>query len=153
MKPSEVEQIHPDEWALLSNEARKHFDMLYGVEFWPSVICVMDRLGQQADYTARCHGFRLESLPMAAALIHTEVAEITEADRACCVPAVDYKKVGCSLDTIEAYKYEGIDAELADVVIRVAQTAEHYGISLGEAIMVKMFLNTLRPVRHGGKAY
>lgn len=48
-------------------------------------------------------------------------------------------------------KPEGIAAELADVFIRIADTCEHYGIDLTEAIRVKLEYNKTRPYRHGNK--
>ena len=48
-------------------------------------------------------------------------------------------------------KPEGIAAELADVFICIADTCEHYGIDLTEAIRVKLEYNKTRPYRHGNK--
>lgn len=48
-------------------------------------------------------------------------------------------------------KMEGIPSELADVVIRVMDMCEHYGIDLEAAIAEKHAYNLTRPYRHGGK--
>lgn len=48
-------------------------------------------------------------------------------------------------------KMEGIPSELADVVIRVFDMAEHYGIDIEAAILEKHEYNKSRPYRHGGK--
>lgn len=49
-------------------------------------------------------------------------------------------------------KLEGIPIELADIVIRVVDMAETYGIDLGSAIARKMKYNESRPYLHN-KAY
>lgn len=48
-------------------------------------------------------------------------------------------------------KPEGVAVELADLLIRVFDTCEHYGIPLVEALAEKMDYNDRRPYRHGGK--
>lgn len=46
---------------------------------------------------------------------------------------------------------EGVPSELADIVIRVLDLAEYYGIDMGEAIAQKHAYNLTRPYKHGGK--
>ncbi|MDP2735513.1 MAG: hypothetical protein Q8P12_04860 [bacterium] len=48
-------------------------------------------------------------------------------------------------------KPEGVAAELADLIIRVLDTAQQDGIDLVKAIREKMEFNATRPFRHGGK--
>jgi len=48
-------------------------------------------------------------------------------------------------------KPEGIAAELADVLIRIADTCGRYDIPLKEALEMKLAYNKTRPYRHGGK--
>lgn len=48
-------------------------------------------------------------------------------------------------------KPEGIAAEFADVIIRIADTCQQYGIPLDKAIKAKMDYNETRPHKHGGK--
>lgn len=48
-------------------------------------------------------------------------------------------------------KPEGIAAEFADVIIRIADTCQHSGIPLEKAIEAKMTYNRTRPHKHGGK--
>jgi len=48
-------------------------------------------------------------------------------------------------------KPEGLPMELADIMIRVADTAQVLGIDLEKAIMEKMAYNRNRPFRHGNK--
>jgi len=46
----------------------------------------------------------------------------------------------------------GFPVELADAVIRIFDTATQYNISLVDTVVDKMWHNTTRPYRHGGKA-
>lgn len=48
-------------------------------------------------------------------------------------------------------KPEGVPAELADVVIRIADFCYFYSIDLQKAIDEKMTYNATRPPLHGGK--
>jgi NTP pyrophosphatase (non-canonical NTP hydrolase) len=45
----------------------------------------------------------------------------------------------------------GIPTELADCIIRIADTCGKYGIDLEKALKIKMEYNKTRPFRHGGK--
>lgn len=45
----------------------------------------------------------------------------------------------------------GFGIELADILIRVFDTAEAYGIDLQQALEIKAAYNRSRPYRHGGK--
>lgn len=49
-------------------------------------------------------------------------------------------------------KPEGVPVELADLLIRVFDTCQAYGIPLLLALHMKMEYNETRPYRHGGKA-
>lgn len=75
------------------------------------------------------------------ALVHSETSEALEA----------YRARGLEAWTRVDGKPEGVAAELADVVIRVADLAGYLGIDLGAAIRGKMEFNAGRPHRHGGK--
>ena len=66
------------------------------------------------------------SIPEKLALIHSEVSEALEADRA-----------GVA-----------ITEELADIVIRVMDLAEHLGVDLNKAIEAKHLINLSRPYKH-----
>ena len=48
-------------------------------------------------------------------------------------------------------KPEGIPIELADVIIRIADTCGRYGIDIEHAIKIKMEYNKTRPYKHGKK--
>lgn len=68
------------------------------------------------------------------AMAHSELSEALEAHRKGRGPA-------------------SVGEELADVVIRVMDTAESMGIDLEDAVRQKMMHNALRPIRHGGLPY
>lgn len=76
------------------------------------------------------------------ALQHSELSEVLEEWR-------DKR------DVAEVYyqgeKPCGIPIEYADLVIRVFDTCQRYGIDLEAALKVKMAYNKTRPRRHGGK--
>jgi hypothetical protein len=48
-------------------------------------------------------------------------------------------------------KPEGFGIEAADLVIRIMDTCEFYGIALEDLIVMKMSYNETRDYRHGGK--
>lgn len=77
------------------------------------------------------------------ALIHSELSEALEEMRK-------------GIDVTHLYyvkgKPEGVAAEFADVLIRVADVCEQRGIPLEDAILEKLEYNKTRPWRHGGKA-
>lgn len=74
------------------------------------------------------------------ALMHSELSEALEADR----------KSITSDDKITAYT--GLEAELADTVIRILDFSGRHNLRLGEAIIEKLAFNTTRPFKHD-KAY
>ena len=51
----------------------------------------------------------------------------------------------------EGGKMEGVPSELADIIIRVMDLSEYYGINLSEVIAEKHKFNLTRPFKHGGK--
>lgn len=85
----------------------------------------------------------VDVIPEKLMLIVTEVAEAMEAYR--------INDFDLYLDKTNGEKPEGMPAELADIIIRVADLAGHLGIDLDEAVRVKMQHNETRPYRHGGK--
>lgn len=74
------------------------------------------------------------------ALMHSELSEALEADR---------KGIN-SDDKIPSYT--GLEAELADVLIRLLDFSGRHQLRLGEAVIEKLAFNTTRPFKHG-KAY
>lgn len=55
--------------------------------------------------------------------------------------------------TIISPAYLGVEAELADVVIRIMDYAKARGLLVAEAIIAKSEYNKTRPIKHGGKAF
>lgn len=75
------------------------------------------------------------------ALIHSELSEAIEAARAGDPPD----------DKIP--EYSGVEAELADVIIRIMDIAAHRGWRVGDAVEAKMAMNRTRSHMHGGKKF
>lgn len=62
-----------------------------------------------------------------------------------------YFDEGMAFEYWKDEKPEGIAVELADVLIRIADTCGRYNIPLEEALKLKLTYNKTRPHRHGGK--
>lgn len=76
--------------------------------------------------------------------LHGEVSELWEASRkgelnAPCDKAMDMLELGLTCE----------EEELADIIIRVLDTAGARGISIGRAVLLKMAYNATRPHMHG----
>jgi NTP pyrophosphatase (non-canonical NTP hydrolase) len=82
------------------------------------------------------------------ALIHSEASEALEEFR----DGHKYTEVYYVHDKDGNPKPEGIPIELADIIIRVCDTAGEYSIDLDGALRTKIEYNRTRPYRHGGKA-
>lgn len=89
------------------------------------------------------------------ALLHSEISEALEAWR-------DHKladatgEVRSALDAVglegQPAKPEGVGSEFADVLIRLLDTCDVYGIDLDFEYERKIAYNATRPFRHGGRA-
>lgn len=75
------------------------------------------------------------------ALCHSELSEALEALRAGNPPD----------DKIP--KYSGVEAELADVIIRIMDMSAERGWRVAEALVEKVRYNRHRSYKHGGKAF
>ena len=50
-------------------------------------------------------------------------------------------------------EYSGMEAEIADAIIRIMDLAEQQGLRLADAIVAKASYNAGRPYMHGGKKF
>ncbi len=75
------------------------------------------------------------------ALMHSELSEALEAIR----------KGNPPDDRIP--EFSGVEAELADVIIRIMDMAAAKGYRVGEAVVAKINYNKNRPYKHGGKKF
>lgn len=75
------------------------------------------------------------------ALMHSELSEALE----------EWRNGNMGTRIEEGGKPEGFYVELADCVIRIMDTFEEAGVSIGDVIRLKATYNKTRPYRHGGK--
>lgn len=74
--------------------------------------------------------------------VHGEVSEINE-----------WMRLGDAVRDDKIPEFLGVEAEGADVVIRLMNWYKRRGWRLAEAIVAKLRYNSTRPHRHGGKKF
>lgn len=100
---------------------------------------------EEIHENAKNHGW-WDNPPTAGELLMLVTSEVAEA----------FEEVRKGKSMTETYyseggKMEGVPSELADVVIRVMDMCEYYGIDLEKVIAEKHEFNKTRPYKHGGK--
>ena len=109
----------------------------------------IDILSKRAHEIAQSKGFWdiVEHPAVYIALMHTELSECIEAIRNADDPRKkdDWPRA----EKINSNKYNHIEEELADTMIRILDFAGYYGLNLGGAILDKMEYNEGRTVKHG----
>lgn len=106
------------------------------------VIAILNQLKAEIHETAVSKGWWDDPREVGTliALIHSELSEGLEAARR---DAVDDK----------IPEYSGLEAELADAMIRILDMAGAMELRVVEAMLDKMAFNKTRPHMHGGKAF
>lgn len=113
---------------------------------------LLDKLCDRCYTNSSKHGFwegGNDNIPTKLCLIHSEVSEALEAYRDGNKPIEKDINV---MDGGEFRRLTGMEEEMADVVIRVADLCGRMGFDLGRAVLAKMEYNSNRPHMHGGKS-
>lgn len=134
-----VSPIHTERFkmpAKIKSLGEAYTDAVNSVDFVRS----FEYLGNRAHKIALSKGFNNKKTNelVQIALMHSELGEATEA----------YRK---DLQDNHIPKFKGLEAELADTVIRIMNMAAAKKLRVAEAIVAKMEYNRGRPYKHGGK--
>ena len=109
----------------------------------PYLIAATQQLQNDIYQAMEANGFwsgLQDFTPAKIALIHSELSEALEADR----KNIEHDD--------KVPDFTGLEAELADTLIRIYDLAGRNNLRLGEALVAKMAYNLGRPFKHG-KAY
>lgn len=102
-----------------------------------------DFLAARAHETATKHGFHDKGVNTHLGRLMLIVCEVAEAVEA-------LRKVGMAPRSKKIPKFTNLEEELADIVVRVMDFAEEYGVcDVAGAILEKMEYNKHRPHMHG----
>jgi NTP pyrophosphatase (non-canonical NTP hydrolase) len=121
---------------------------------------MINELSKKIHQNARDKGFYAapRNIGEMLCLIHSEVSEALECDRkeffAHLTTEQESILSGSPTDSdfqtyFQEFVKDTFEDELADIMIRVMDLAEHKGVDLEKHILLKMRYNSLRPHKHG----
>lgn len=106
-------------------------------------VCSFDAIAAEARHIALDHGWdeANQNEGEVLCLMHSELSEALEALRYRNPPSEHIPE------------FNGVEEELADVVIRIMTYSKARGYKVGPAVLAKLKFNRERPYKHGGKAF